>query len=212
MIDMLRLLTGASLAPPAAPSPSPFDFIRLQAMIYEESRRIHDLLCERLLPRVATEADPGDAELSALLRRAQMLLFRHPVAAQAAFAALIAEGRRFAATPEGAAWADALAGSALVHEGRRVWDAVGMNMLEDDPATVIPSAYLEALFRAARSANLDGLIAGNPTPQPPPRSGEGEPEKPLRLPSPLRGGVGGGVSGGADPLEGWQGDEHAPPR
>jgi hypothetical protein len=161
MIDVLRLLTGAYRAPPASPPPSAFDFIRLQAMIYEESRRIHDLLCERLLPRVtppSAEADPADAELSALLRRAQALLFKHPIAAQAAFAALIAEGRRFAATPEGAEWAEALAGSALVHEGRRVWDAVGMNMLEDDPATIIPSAYLEALFQAARSANLDGLL------------------------------------------------------
>jgi hypothetical protein len=143
---------------------SPFDFIRLQALIFEESKRIHDLICERLLPPPAPEApeaaevDPGDAAVAALLRRAQVLLLRHPIAAQAAFAALIAEGRRFAATPEGAEHAAALAGSDLVHKGRRVWDAVGMSLLEDDPATVVPSAYLEALFRAARSANLEGLL------------------------------------------------------
>ena len=161
MIDLIRLLTEGHRASPAVEPPSLLDFIRRQALIFEESTRIHDLICERLLPPAAPEAaevDPGDAAVAALLRRAQVLLLRHPIAAQAAFAALIAEGRRFAATPEGAEHAAALAGSDLVHKGRRVWDAVGMNLLEDDPATVVPSAYLEALFRAARSANLEGLL------------------------------------------------------
>jgi hypothetical protein len=162
MIDLLHLLTGAHRTPPADRAPSPFDALRLQAMIYEESKRIHDLLCERLLPPAEpapAEDDAEGAEIAALLRGVQLVLLRHPVAAQAAFAALIAEGRRFAATPEGAGWAEALAGSELLRRGRRVWDAVGMNMLEDDPDTVVPSAYVEALFRAARSASLDGLLA-----------------------------------------------------
>ncbi|AUX28302.1 uncharacterized protein SOCE836_003720 [Sorangium cellulosum] len=87
-------------------------------------------------------------------------MLKHPVAAQAAFAALIAEGRRFAATPEGAEWAAALAGSDLVRRGRQVWDAVGMNMLEDDPDAILPSAYLEALLRAARSPDLEAALRG----------------------------------------------------
>src|SRR5580704_13030669 len=112
MIDLLRLLAPpaaalpASSRPPAAPPL--FDLIRLQAMIYEESRRIHDLLFDRLIApalRPGEDADEGparsapDGELGAILRRAQLLLLKHPVAAQAAYAALIAEGRRFAATP-----------------------------------------------------------------------------------------------------------------
>jgi hypothetical protein len=168
MIDLLRLLAPPPAAPPPASAAPPplFDIIRLQAMIYEESRRIHDLLFDRLIGpalRPADDAEEGpapDGQLSAILRRAQLLLLKHPVAAQAAYAALIAEGRRFAATPEGAEWASALAGSEELRRSRRVWDAVGMNLLEDDPATIVPSRYLEALLGAARSADLTALLRG----------------------------------------------------
>src|ERR1700759_2472443 len=128
MIDMLRVLAGAHRAPSAG-GPSP-----------------------------GGPPSAQDDQLAPLLRGVQLLLLKHPVAAQAAFAALIAEGRRFAATPEGAEWSAALAGSDPGHRGRRVWDAVSLNMLEDDPATIIPSTYLEALLRAARSADLEGLL------------------------------------------------------
>ncbi|MDC0683644.1 hypothetical protein [Sorangium atrum] len=153
-----------------------FDWIRVQALIYEEVRRIHDLLVERLVapalhssargpdgaagavPPEGATADPREREVVDVLCRAQLLLFRHPVAAQAAFSTLIAEGRRFAATPEGAAWTAALASSDLLRHGRRVWDAVSLNLLEEDPETIVPSAYLEALLSAAKSADLDGLL------------------------------------------------------
>jgi hypothetical protein len=168
MIDMLRFLADAHRRTPEAPSPSPslFDFIRLHAMIHEESKRLHDMLFERLVDAWglgANEPSAGQAEtlpdeVSIALRRVQLLLLKHPIAAQAAFAALVAEGRRFSRTPEGAEWAEALAGSDLVRKGRRVWDAVAMNMLEEDPDTIIPSAYLEALLSAARSADLEGLL------------------------------------------------------
>lgn len=171
MIDLLRMLPALYRAPPAEEGEprertSLFDLIRLQAMIYEESRRLQDLLLERLLapaarpPEGSEEAGDSAGPIPEILRRAQRLVLKHPVAAQAAFAALIAEGRRFAETPEGAAWAAALAGSDLVRRGRQVWDAVGMNMLEDDPDAILPSAYLEALLRAARSPDLEATLRG----------------------------------------------------
>jgi hypothetical protein len=171
MIDLLRMLAELYRPRPAegrAPraEPSLYDLLRLQGMIYEESKRIYDLLFDHVIapsgmPAAGDEpagAAPRADDLSELLRRAQLLLLKYPVAAQAAFAALIAEGRRFAATPEGAEWAAALAGSDLVRQGRRVWDAVTMNMLEENPNTVVPSAYLEALLRAARSTDLEGTL------------------------------------------------------
>jgi hypothetical protein len=154
--------------------PSVFDWIRLQALIYEESWRIQDIVLERVIApalrasrqpdgqqsarSVEAKPDPREAAVVEMLRRAQILLLRYPIAAQAAFAALVAEGRRFAETPEGAAWRDALASSDLLRSGRRVWDAVSFNMLEDNPGTIIPSAYLEALLRAAKTADIDSLL------------------------------------------------------
>lgn len=162
----------APRAPNLPPLPSLFDLIRLQALIHEESLRIRDLVIERLIapavhaaahapagsPPGSAKPDPRGAEIVDLLRRIQMTMLKHPIAAQAAFAALVAEGRRFAATPEGAEWREALASSELLTHTRRVWDAVSLNMLEDSPDTIIPSAYLEALLRAARSPELEELL------------------------------------------------------
>ncbi|MFE8596122.1 hypothetical protein [Archangium violaceum] len=143
--------------------PSLLDFVRMQALVFEELRRIQQLLGERMLPPVDREgagvADGSEeGEQVELLRRLQGLLLEHPLSAQAAFSALMAEGRRFAATPEGAAWKAALAGSDLVRNGRQLWDVLSLNLLEEEQSTVVPSSYLEALFRVASSPELDALI------------------------------------------------------
>jgi hypothetical protein len=83
----------------------------------------------------------------------------HPMAAQAAFSALVAQGRRFATTPEGQQLASALSASPLLAKLRRVWEATTLNMLEEQPTTVLPNMYVEAIFRAARSANLEDLLS-----------------------------------------------------
>lgn len=146
---------------PAAPSL--FDSVRMQALVFEELRRIQQLLGERWLPPVerreaGTVEDAAEGESVELMRRLQALLLQHPLAAQAAFSALLAEGRRFAATPEGAAWKTALADSDLVRNGRLLWDVLSLNLLEEEPSTLVPSSYLEALFRAASSPDLEGLM------------------------------------------------------
>ena len=144
------------------PPSSPFDWLRAQALVFTELRRLQQGLIEKLL-LPAAQGQPGAAmaptqgEVEALLRRLQVLVLEYPLAAQAAFSALVAEGRRFASTPEGAAWKEALAGSELVRNGRPLWDALSLNLLEEDPATVVPSAYLEALFQAVRSPELEAL-------------------------------------------------------
>jgi hypothetical protein len=146
--------------PDAPPSSSLFDSLRMQALVFEELRRLQQLLGERMPPPVAPRgADAAEgSEQVELLRRLQVLLLQHPLSAQAAFTALLAEGRRFAATPEGAEWKAALAGSDLVRNGRLLWDVLSLNLLEEEASTVVPSAYLEALFRAASSPDLEGLM------------------------------------------------------
>jgi hypothetical protein len=149
--------------PPSSIGPL-FDFVRTQALLYEEAHRIRDLLIEHLLPPAAhgagvpTQAGSPEEVLLGLLRRLQVLLLKHPIVVQAAFSALVAEGRRFAATPEGAAWRAALASSPLLQQGRRLWDVLSLNIPEEDPSTVVPSAYIEALFQATASSRLEELL------------------------------------------------------
>src|SRR5579872_2706306 len=90
-------------------------------------------------------------EAASILRQLQSLVLKHPVAAKAAFNALIAEGRAFARTPEGKAWRDRLIGSELLHRARLVLDFPGLSLLELDSSTVLPSAYLDAIFMLASS-------------------------------------------------------------
>jgi len=108
------------------------------------------------LPRVVLrrEADP----LLAVLRALQGVALKHPVAFQAGFAALVAEGRRFAETAEGAAWRERLAHSALLHRARLALEVGTLWMLEDEPRGPMPSAYLDALFLAASGPELEPLV------------------------------------------------------
>lgn len=90
------------------------------------------------------------------LRRA---LWRHPAAAQAAFSALVAEGRRFAATDEGHRWAERLERSEVLDQVRVVWDLLTSRALEDDPRAVVPSVVAEAFVKAATDRTLEQIIA-----------------------------------------------------
>jgi len=109
------------------------------------------------LPRLVVR--DRDAPVRDVLREAQYALLKHPVAAQAAFASLVAEGRRFAATPEGRGWAERLASSELMREGRTVWEVATLQILEEEPANLLPSTYVDALVKATSSPELESLLA-----------------------------------------------------
>ena len=112
---------------------------------------------EAALPRFKVRAE--EDELLGVLRSAQAALLEHPVAAQALFRALVAEGRRYARTPEGARWREALRGSELVQRARVVWEVGTLNVLEEDPEVVVPSRVLDAIARAAARDDLEPLLS-----------------------------------------------------
>jgi hypothetical protein len=108
-------------------------------------------------PRVVLR--DADDELSAVLREAQLLLIQHPVAAQALFRAFVTEGRAFAETAEGRRWREDLAGSELIRRGRVVWEVGTLNLLADDPDTVLPSKLLDAIVQTAGVEALEPLLS-----------------------------------------------------
>lgn len=99
------------------------------------------------------------AEVLALLRCLQGAVLEHPVAAQAAFAALVAEGKAFSRTPEGREWARRLASSRLVEKGRAIWEVATLNVLEEDPSTVVPTRILDAFVKLTHERTLETLLA-----------------------------------------------------
>lgn len=111
------------------------------------------------LPRLTLQHSGAAADgLAQLLRQVSISVLKHPVAAQAIFSAFVAEGRRFAQTPEGQRWRVALADSELVRRGRALWEASALNMLEDSPGTVIPTAILDAVVHAVSAQDLDRAL------------------------------------------------------
>ncbi len=103
-------------------------------------------------------SEPED-ELGSLLRCIRLTLLKHPVAAQAAFAALSAEGQYYAKTPEGERWKKRLAGSELMRRGRDIWEVATLNMLRSGAPELLPSQYIEALSYAASLLDLESRLA-----------------------------------------------------
>ena len=111
---------------------------------------------EHVLPRIAL-GDPAAIEVH-LVHRLQRLLLMHPVACQAAFTALVAEGRRFADTDEGRGWRDRLTRSDLLRQVRLVFDLSTLGLLEEATSPTLPSSYLDALFMIAAGGDADAVL------------------------------------------------------
>src|SRR4051812_17811458 len=104
-------------------------------------------------PVIRFSAD-ADADVLRALDGVQQALLRYPIAAQAAFASLAAEGRRFAKTSEGAVWKDRLADSELVAQLKLIWDSLGMTAFVETPTETLPSFFLDNLVSAASSEHI----------------------------------------------------------
>jgi hypothetical protein len=105
-------------------------------------------LTERAAPRLLPEPPPDTQERAVhdLLMNARRAVLSHPAAAKSLHDLLVAEGRRYAATPEGADLRERLAGSEAVGHLRRIWEALSLNVLEGPaPASGVPDAWAELL-------------------------------------------------------------------
>lgn len=108
---------------------------------------------------------PRDELVDQALHQLARAIVKHPLAAQAAYRALVREGRAFAATDEGRRVRAGLARSELAARLRTAWQLVTFGMLEGDaPPGAIPSVLVEALvqavFRSRFEARLSDAILG----------------------------------------------------
>ncbi|MEN0062755.1 MAG: hypothetical protein AAGA48_11435 [Myxococcota bacterium] len=93
-------------------------------------------------------------EVTEALRALRRSVLGHPVAAQALFASLVQEGRRFSRTDSGAEWLARLEGSELVERVRVIWDGLPLRTFDDDDQVVLPTAIVEAIVRAATDPSV----------------------------------------------------------
>lgn len=119
----------------------------------------------QLLPKPPEDAGTERAmyELLVGVRRA---VLGNPTAARRLHDVLVAEGRRYAETPDGALLRDALASSEAVENLRRVWETVSLNVL-DGPAApgCAPNAWADLLADIVVGHGLDDSILSRLRPE-----------------------------------------------
>jgi hypothetical protein len=83
----------------------------------------------RLLPAPPDDAAGAERTMFELLLGARRAVLGNPAAARSLHDLLVAEGRRYAETHEGAQLRDALIASEAVENLRRIWETVSLNVL-----------------------------------------------------------------------------------
>ncbi|MEZ4298146.1 MAG: hypothetical protein R3B70_24555 [Polyangiaceae bacterium] len=111
---------------------------------------------ETFARRARAEPESDDASL-ARLRAAQVLLVKYPLAAQAAFAALVREGQKFAETEEGRTWKQRLSGSPTVARARTLFEGLAGGVAGGEQGN-LPSAYVDAFVRAL-DRDMESVLA-----------------------------------------------------
>jgi hypothetical protein len=161
----LLALGDAPPAPVVAPAPKPtaIDYPRLQGQMrwFEGLLKLYRATASAVSEQVMIadeDATPADDELVPVLRRAHRALLEHPVAAKRVYTAILAQGREFARTEEGAAMRERLAASAKVRRGALLWRSLAMGMLDDEDHGELPTTYLDNLLRAVDRVDLEELL------------------------------------------------------
>jgi hypothetical protein len=106
-----------------------------------------------------TFEEGSDREFAELLEAVRTAAFRHPLAVQAAFSALVREGRRFAKTEEGVQMLDALLHSTSLSRLRVVWEVLTMSAFVERPDGAVPSVFIDTLVRGLKVNALEPLLA-----------------------------------------------------
>ena len=103
--------------------------------------------------------DERDEQIDRAIQQLSRAVVKYPLAAQAAYSALVREGRAFAATDEGRRIRSQLAGSELVARLRTAWELLTLGMLRDGTsAGVLPSVLVEALVQAVFRNRFEARI------------------------------------------------------
>jgi hypothetical protein len=112
---------------------------------------------EPSLPHLELSED--NEQLSDFLLAGQRYLMKHPQASRELIAGLIEDGRRFAQTEEGKAWADALANSELVKRAMLIWEAYGLDLLMETRPAITPSTWLDMIVAAIANPDLESVLS-----------------------------------------------------
>jgi len=100
-----------------------------------------------------------ELRVAEVIARGNRAVLKHPVAVQAAYRALVAEGRRFAKTDEGTMWRARLEASDAIRRASPLWEAATLNVLETSGDAALPSQLIELVAQALSHAGVEKIAA-----------------------------------------------------
>jgi len=112
----------------------------------------------RKTARANTPSAPAEEQELDALAGLQRVIFKYPMATQAAFSALVAEGRRFASTPEGRDLALRLTSAKEMDRARMLWEVLSMSAFTEQYDGPLPSLFVETLVRTLKTQHLEPLL------------------------------------------------------
>jgi hypothetical protein len=119
-------------------------------------------------PEPVPDVDSTGAERSMyeMLLDARRAVLANPAAARACQDLLVRQGRRYAATAQGAALRDRLVASEAVDHLRRIWETLSLNVL-DGPAVTsgVPDAWAELIADVVAGRELDRTVLASLRPE-----------------------------------------------
>lgn len=108
-------------------------------------------------PAIGSEEPDGEAFEA--VRTFHEVLLRYPLAAQAAFSALVAEGKAYADTPEGHDLLRRISRSKKAARLRIIWEVLTMSGMTEKPEGALPGVFLDKLARTLTVEGIEPLIA-----------------------------------------------------
>jgi len=110
-------------------------------------------------PPTGVATDSEEAHLLPALDALHRAIFKYPIAIKAAFSALVAEGRSYAETEEGAVWCERLSQAKMMGRARLLWEVLSLSAFTERNDEPLPSVFADTLVRALKSQHLEPLLS-----------------------------------------------------
>jgi hypothetical protein len=151
--------------PPLEPRPAP-DARALGLMVAELERFREAALraaqpsgLSRIARPLPEDLSDDEKRVVGLLNRVRELVLSQPAAGKAITSFLVAEGRRFAGSDEGAAWLECLRDAPEVERLRQIWEAMTLNVFDDiEDAEDVPDAWADLIADLAAIGNVNRIV------------------------------------------------------
>jgi hypothetical protein len=114
---------------------------------------------EVVVSNVENQTEVNDDALARLLLEMQRLIARYPYVARMLATAFVAEGQRFAQTPEGQKWYAELSQSDLIRRGQLIWEAYALDTLVETEPELLPSVWTDTFASALADTDLESILS-----------------------------------------------------